>query len=396
MNALGPIDDIVWKLRAVSAADALPETVRTRANRLIDQLTAPVRVALVGLPCRERMDLFRALAGEAAPEEHDFSIPLELHFAPQETCEITLLDGTVRTIEGRFSPEKYMDAVFVSFGHPAPILERISLLDVAADAAPHQQRAAISWAMSRTDIALWVSPKFTESELRIWETVPDQMMDHAYLVLTGSADGPDRVALQDRALAMAKHFKTEFLDVLPIGFETDHGKQVLATEGVQALVDRIRRHSDAGRRADADGALFFLKSVDPSHVRAAAPAPAAPEPAAPVAEPEEPDEIMELYARAFTYLRDRGGALLSDIRAEDAPDPAHVLAHCGETLSALSEMLTDADQEPTTGLTALANTLSEAEELLILLELEPGTAPAVDAASLLLQLRRDFESRLAA
>ncbi|MEM1064291.1 MAG: hypothetical protein AAGJ74_02215 [Pseudomonadota bacterium] len=395
MNALGPIDDIVWKLRAVSAAEGLPESVRTRANRLIEQLTAPVRVALVGLPCRERMELFHALAGEAAPEEHDFSIPVELHFAPQETCEITLLDGSVRAIEGRFSPEKYMDAVFVSFGHPAPILERISFLDVAADAAPHQQRAAISWAMSRTDIALWVSPKFTESELRIWETVPDQMMDHAYLVLTGSADGPDRVALQDRALAMAKHFKSEFLDVLPIGFDTDHGKQVLSNEGIEALIDRILRHSDAGRRADADGALFFLKSVDPTHVRTAAPAPAS-APAAAVSEPAEPDEIVTLYARAFTYLRDRGGALLTDVRAGDAPDAALVLAHCGETLTTLSDMLADADHEPTPGLTALANTLSEAEELLILLELEPGTAPAVDAASLLLQLRRDFEARLAA
>ena len=45
---------------------------------------------------------------------------------------------------------------------------------------------------------------------------------------------------------------------------------------------------------------------------------------------------------------------------------------------------------------AFIDELTEASELMVLMQIESGDAPAADAVTLLLQLRRDIETKLAA
>ncbi|MEL6518120.1 MAG: hypothetical protein AAFQ39_10405, partial [Pseudomonadota bacterium] len=111
---------------------------------------------------------------------------------------------------------------------------------------------------------------------------------------------------------------------------------------------------------------------------------------------DDPAELIDLYAQAFTYLRDRGAALLRLIQVGDEPDPLAVLTHCGETLAGLATLLDKYDDDATDSLSALATTLSEAEDLVVLLGLEDGAGPKIDAVTLLLQVRRELEARLAA
>ncbi|MEM9476086.1 MAG: hypothetical protein AAGA71_12380 [Pseudomonadota bacterium] len=393
MNAVSPIEDVAHRLNSVIASGAHPERALDRATKFLERLNAPVRIALLGLPCDEKTRVFNALAGATDAADEPNAIPTELRYGDEEQAEITLSDGTTLLQAGTFDPREHPEAVFVSLRRPLPALKSLSLIDVAADAQAEDQRAAIRWAMSRTDMALWVSPAFSDIEMQIWATAPDDLKDHAYLVLTGRPDGPDAAFLAQHTARVKAMLDYEFLDVVSVGHDVTAETPVLLDEGLEALTGQIRKHADTGRRADADSALMFLNSLERVRSR---PVTRPRSRAIPVQQPEDPQELIDLYAQAFTFLRDRGAALLSLIQVGDEPDPLAVLTHCGETLAGLAGLLEKYDDDATASLSALATALAEAEDLLILLGLEDGTGPKIDAVSLLLQLRRELEARLVA
>ncbi|MEL6644642.1 MAG: hypothetical protein AAFQ79_11960 [Pseudomonadota bacterium] len=394
MTLFSPIEDVEVRLKSLIASGDQPVRTTERAEKLLDRLKAPVRIALLGVAGAERTRILNALAdlpeGEAAPS----AIPMELRYGDHEDAEITLANGTALTEVGCFQPAMHPGAVFVSQRRPLASLKSLSLIDVAAEPTVADQRAAMNWVLPRTDIALWVSPTFSDTEMQIWANAPDDIKDHAYLVLTGGPDGPDPAFLNQHAERVRGLLKHEFHEVVSVGHRIGAEVPTLIGNGVAALQARIRSHADAGRRADADSALMFLNSLDRVRSRpVVASRPILPEP---VKVAEEPSEVYDLYVAAFTYLRDRAGQLLATIRGGDDPDPLGVLTHCGQTLAGLSKILEDYDDEAPPSLATLAEMLSEAEELVILLELEDGETPKIDAVSLLLQLRREFEARLAA
>lgn len=391
MNLASPIEDVTHRLTSLVASSAHPEKTKERATKLLERLNAPVRIAVLGLPCAEKARMFHALAGAPDTDTTPGAVPVELRYGDAERAEITLSDGTTIAHDGVFSAREYPDAVYVAQKRPLTALKMLSLIDVAADAQPEDQRAAIAWAMPRTDIALWVSPSFSDIEMQIWAAAPDDLKDHAYLVLTGRPDGPDPAALALHVTRVKALLDYEFLDVIGIGHDLSAQTASLTEAGLAGLTARIEKHAETGRRADADSALMFLNSLERVKSRPVL-QPRAPEPQV----SDDPADLIDLYASAFTYLRDRGAALLSLIQVNDAPDPLAVMTHCGETLSGLADLLAKYDDDATASLTALGTTLAEAEDLLVLLGLEDGAGPQIDAVSLLLQLRREFEARLAA
>ncbi len=127
--------------------------------------------------------------------------------------------------------------------------------------------------------------------------------------------------------------------------------------------------------------------------------------AAPAAVQEPPAEPRRLrranlsrpvVSTGFSYLRDRGETLLHDVRRGTAT-PAEVMVHCGETLSHLASMLAFHEDTATRPeIARLADTILEAESMVVLLGTEAGDEAALDAVSLLLQVRQDFEACIAA
>ncbi|MEO0693756.1 MAG: hypothetical protein AAFY90_12890 [Pseudomonadota bacterium] len=391
MTLIRPIEDVTHRLNALIAAGAHPARTTDRATKLLERLNAPVRIALLGLPCAEKTRVLHALAGMPDATVAANAVPLELRYGAREHAEITLSDGTTLSHDGPFHAQDHPDAVFVSQQLPLGGLKGMVLTDVAADANAEEQRAAIQWAMPRTDIALWVSPTFSDIEMQIWAAAPDDLKDHAYLVLAGHPDGPDPTALSQHVTRVKALLDYEFLDVIGIGHDLGAQTATLADVGLAALSARIEKHAETGRRADADNALMFLNSLERVRSRPVL-VPQTPPPAV----YDDPAELIDLYAQAFTYLRDRGAALLRLIQVGDEPDPLAVLTHCGETLAGLATLLDKYDDDATDSLSALATTLSEAEDLVVLLGLEDGAGPKIDAVTLLLQVRRELEARLAA
>jgi hypothetical protein len=110
--------------------------------------------------------------------------------------------------------------------------------------------------------------------------------------------------------------------------------------------------------------------------------------------PERKPVPLALYGAGFSYLRDRGQALFGAMRAPEAPADAEILSHCSDTLTHLTDLVNSHEQAGEAG--DLADAIMEAESLVILLENESGEEAAVDAVSILLQIRREFELGLAA
>ncbi|MEL6517289.1 MAG: hypothetical protein AAFQ39_06205, partial [Pseudomonadota bacterium] len=63
MTLIRPIEDVTHRLNALIAAGAHPARTTDRATKLLERLNAPVRIALLGLPCAEKTRVLHALAG---------------------------------------------------------------------------------------------------------------------------------------------------------------------------------------------------------------------------------------------------------------------------------------------------------------------------------------------
>ena len=395
MSALPRTDGIAERLEAI-ALGATGPSARRQALRLRARLLSPVRVVLLGLPGSGKIDLAAALAGIDALPAAVGSTTFELRYGADDESEITMSDGSVRVVSGPLEDHDLTGAALIVLKRPLPNLRRMSLLTIVADASPGEQRAAIAWARQRTDIAVWCSRDFDAPDLAVWSQVPDELKDHAFLALTG----PDGA----RSEGLHRQWRQDFVDVLR-----------LADIGVDAgrVAERLAEHAVAGQRIDTENALLFLRAHEaPERVRTRpGPSVATPEPAEAAGDPATPARLAQpaeakpprranvsrpVVSSGFSYLRDRGDTLLREVR-RGAAAPSEVMAHCGETLGRLSEMLAfheDAATRPE--IARLADTIMEAEAMVVLLGTEAGTEAALDAVSLLLQVRQDFEACIAA
>ena len=442
MNQQVAIDGIEQRLRAFAASPDLSPGLRDQAQRYLTRLVSPVRVTLLGRPSPLKTALLPAALGEEILPPLSHPPTLELRYGEVPAAQITGSDGTVTDIRGELQSEALGGAILAVVERPAPLLRRLSFLEVQADDAIADQRAAIAWAAPRTDIALWCSARYDDTDQALWAAVPDQIKDHAYLILTDCA--PAEVEpIRDLAL-------DEFHEIYSVDLRGETG-----ASGVDRLMERLLDHARLGRQADADGALLFIRAQEqaqadsarrPTRPRsrpltrplapgaagegepATAPAPAeapaatvpvTPAPASqtsavpitalapetdpantprPITRPrvQQDEGERELYSAGLRYIRRRSAALLSTMRASDEVKDHLIAAHCGETLVHLSEMLTGHETASEPEVAELTDTVMEAESLVILMENERGEEPALDALAILLQVRQGFESRLAA
>ncbi|MEM9342577.1 MAG: hypothetical protein AAGA87_05990 [Pseudomonadota bacterium] len=384
------IDAVEERLRAFVATADPKSTAREQAERFLSRLSSPVRISLFGRPAVAKAEILNsAVGGQLLPR--GAPIPtVELRYGEFPMAQLTRSDGSVTEHISQLTADDLEEVVLVVIERPAPLLRRLSFTDVQADDTELEQRSAIDWAAARTDIALWCSAEYDEMDQRIWSRVPERIQDHAYLVLTGAT--PEKASL-----IKAAHMG-EFHDVYAISAD-----EPAETNGISALLKRLMSHADMGREADADSALLFLRAQ--GDIQNAAPAPpkpaAAPQPAA-IPEPEPEPELVdglppatrEAFTTGLTFLRQRGKELVDHVSS--GGDADHVANVCSETLIHLSDLISAHDDGASTAVAQLADTVMEAENLVILMENESGEEAAADAVGILLQIRHDFETSLAA
>ncbi len=418
---------VLERLNLALETEALPAGAREHATHLIRRLSSPVRVACLGLSKSGKSQLINMFVGHRLIPTDRVLPTLEVVWADAPHVKITQADGSVVDAGiDQLASADLAQAAFLRIGFPSEILKRISLLEVTPEGAMSEQRAAIDWAIRRTDIALWCSQSFGPSEKDLWSRVPDSLKDHAFLVLTKADILGAEGKLGGLIAALDGVVAEEFHSLFPVA--TLHALAAIRSDGTVddakrlasgggGLTVEVLKHADRGRRADMDSAYLFLsryqvrsdprkaaeartpsrpsplEDVDPVVEPIVQPVADAPQPTAEPAA-EMPANVT-LFADGVRFLRRRGAGLVETAASLGPGNAKPLIDQCVDTVEHLVDLFSqDETDDPVTD--AFIDELAEAAEIMVLMQLEDGDAPAADAVTLLLQLRRDMELKLAA
>lgn len=426
MNNNTADDKVVERLTQVASSVALPDAARDYVRHLVSRLSRPVRVSVLGKPKSGKSQLINLFVGQKLVPE-DAELPTT-EFAWGETAcmTVTASDGSVAKVHSSdLATLSGRNAAFLRVELPVPILKRVNFLEVVTEGTAQELSAGVDWALGRTDISLWCTQTFGKMERAIWSRVEDNLKDHAFLVLTKadvlSAENTlsQRVAALETVVAEEFHsmFAVASLQAIQAYGPDGANKEMLRASGGSALTSEVLRHADRGRRADLDSAHMFLaryqapgkrpqsrkpieyqpENTPPPPIEVAEPVPVSnPTPTAQTV-PDAPTEVknVELFSDAIRYLKRRGDGLAKSVSSLDGGDTKPLVDQCVDTV----EYLTDLFSQDETGCEAadeFIDDLAEASDIMVLMQVEDGDAPAADAVTLLLQLRRDMEMQLAA
>ena len=277
------------------------------AERLIERLERPARIALLGLPGAGKSAVLNLLAGTVVvPEMLRLpTIIVQYGAVPRMVC--TLVDGRQDIVPGSdLSQVMAMNPAMVTLELDLAALKVISLLEVSAGPMEAEQRRAAIWASKRADIVIWCTTSYLPKEQAVWESVPDAVKDNGFLFLTKV----DLLGSREAAAGMFERVELrageEFRQVLSISAKQARtallapgglDREMFRDSGASAVISTIKTRVQMARRADTDMAeLLLARHVEVSssvgrHF-------AEPEPREKIAPPESrpwtppPEEVM--------------------------------------------------------------------------------------------------------
>ncbi|MBT8155677.1 hypothetical protein KMP13_17770 [Epibacterium ulvae] len=419
-----PQDDapgLEHQVRLALATPGLSPQLAARGQRLLERLTRPVQVVVVGPEGAGKSAVIDMLLGTRATGALSGVAMVELAYgtAPRAVFEDANGDGApIDGVLGDFVvPE---DCVSARQVYPHALLKLLTLTEVTLAGAQAQQRAILRHAVEYGDVILWCSQEFGADELALWAEVPECKRDSGFLVLTQADQQIMRGTLHDCVSQLAPLVEQSFLGMYPVaarqGLQAKGGgiggdKALWRACGGQRLAEDLRRRVAQGRAATQDQAEAFLwqlstqdatvAEVEPDPVantvqtQAEVTAKRTPEPRPTPAAPDPSSAVLE---QALAQLQSQAEAMLEE--AGDTPKSAAVLDHCLLAVREMAETLLSTPQGAEQNMPALqaARTANEdGEEMLMLLQLEQDEDAAVDAVTLLLQLKKELsEPALAA
>ena len=238
------------------------------AERLIERLERPARVALLGLPGSGKSAILNLLTGAVVvPETLRLPTIIVQHGAvPRMLC--TLTDGRTETVPGSdLNHVLALNPALVTLEMDLPALKVISLLEVSAGPMEAEQRRAAIWASKRADILIWCTTSYLPKEQQVWEGMPDVVKDNGFLFLTKV----DLLGSREAAAGMLERVEMrageEFRQVLSISAKQARAamapgapvdRELFRDSGAAAVITTIKSRVQAARRADTDMAELLL------------------------------------------------------------------------------------------------------------------------------------------
>lgn len=238
------------------------------AERLIERLERPARVALLGLPGSGKSSILNLLVGAMVVPETLRLPTIIVQHGDVSRMICTLTDGSTKILPGHGLADVLTIApALVTLEMDLPALRVISMLEVSAGPMEAEQKRAATWASKRADIVIWCTTSYLPKEQAVWESLPDGVKDNSFMFLTkvdllGSRDAAQ--AMHDRVELRAGE---EFRQILSISAKQaraampDGGpvnREMFRDSGASAVIGAIKTRVQSGRRADMDTAELLL------------------------------------------------------------------------------------------------------------------------------------------
>ncbi len=401
---------VVDRLESALETADMPGPYHRWGARLLSHLRKPVQVVVTGLPGSGKTALVNMLAGRAALGGGDEAVISEIAYGPDARAIFEMGDGSVAVSAGLVRDAAWPANVRCTRQElPDPRLQRQSLVEFGLPADPAQQAARLQEVVARADMILWCSERFDEAEQRLWAGVPDSIKDHSLLVLTMADRQMMRGVLATRIEALDPIVAEEFLGLYPVATmqgitarTSDRGldDRLWASSGGKALADCVAHQVEQGRSSDVDQAQMLL---DRLAARTGLRGAAKPRDVAPV--PQAGGLVTPAFAEALKdgeapiaeavgLLQARARMMLEALDAPGDVDTDRLLNDCVDAVEGLAGLM-DRTGDDATGNDLRAD-LQDGEEMLVLFQLERGEEAALDAVTLLLQLRREMAADHAA
>lgn len=402
------------ELSAFIEHGSLPENLRVRAGALRKRLTTPTRLTVLGLPKSGKSSVANLLLGKPLFDGR-FHLPttqVSYGATPKVIC--TTADGQKKTFETLdLEVVANLNPIFVEIETALPSLSKISLLEVVASDKTQELQRAMMWAAKRTDIAIWCTTSFNQAEQMLWQTMPDNIQDHSFLLQTmadrfdGAQAGENNFALLHRLGAGQFKQVLQISTLAALAARLPDGsvdKLKMSESGGLALIAAILREVGVGRQAVADHAEVFLRQHEqygPPKTDIPEPEPTSPDdPAeeAPAADKADtPEQASEqdvrrraLCKRAALHVSERGAQFLTTYQEQGKIDPIAVLDETYEITLWLEDCLDGYEIKDDERIGALKSVVEESSELIQLLQIENHDTAVVEALSIMLQIKHDL------
>jgi len=414
MKSAEQVNPVIDRLERMLGQDNLPPPYDRCGARLLGLLTRPVQVVVAGLEGKGKSRLIEMMVARTETRQAQ-NVPVsELAHGESEQALIERADGSVSSVAGLLKdcdiPE---DAVRVRQELPDPRLIQQDFVEISVCGTDDEKRAALDDAIARADLMIWCSQDFAEEEQQLWSLVPDHIKDHSILALTMADQQLMRGVLQSNIARLEPIVADEFLGLFPVatiqGITAQNraeapNEALWSSSGGKSLVDLVSRQIRQGRTADIDQARIFIDRLATElpqsapianlPVVAARPAPMTESQAAGAADEtaaSEGDALADL-SKAVNVLQRHAARMLDALEETEVPDTDTILKDCNEAINSLTTLLgSSAGDDPVND--AMHGDLQEGEEMLMLFQLERGVDAALDAVTLMLQLRKELTDK---
>lgn len=421
MNHAVRINPVIDRLENILGRGDVPAPYDRWGARLLAHLTKPVQVVVTGLAGSGKSTLIEMMSAQPVIGQHVDVPVVELVYGEKERALFERQDGSLTSFSGFLKdcdcPE---GAIRARQELPDTKLIGQNFVEIGLFGSLVEKRAILSSACARADIIIWCSQEFSEEEQHLWAGVPDEIKDHSFLALTMADRQLMRDVLSQNIARLEPIVADEFMGLYPVatiqGIAAQTSGEGLnqalwTSSGGKHLMDPVLRQIRQGRGADIDQARIFLDRLaartpevdveggegpqapvlvatdDPDTGKESKAAAIADDVAVEVVAPDE--RSVALLSEAVDMLQHHARKMLDDVDQSIELDADAILSSCSEAMSSLAGML---DMTPVNDPAAkgMREDVQEGEEMLMLFKLERSEEAALDAVTLLLQMRKEL------
>lgn len=277
------------RLRQLIDAEGLSEADRGIAEHCQRRLEQPLRLTVFGTDTRHAVSLINLIVGQPVIAPSISRARINFFYGEEPHARLQFRDGSRQRLEGSEFRRLFDDnPSWIRMYVNLPVLKKLSLL-LATESNPRSLCADVGKTLPATDIALWAGDELSEPLANAWDTAPEHLRNHSYLVLSPFMD-----------ITSWQPIASEFVDVLRVdpnqaldakAAEGGVDKETFRASGGASVVRMIKKEIDLLVNSALDaGEVLLMRNAELE--------PQAELPATPQDDPEVPVQLGKLASRS--------------------------------------------------------------------------------------------------